>query len=174
MSFRNRIRRVKIEREAEGYLELGLPQRALDALAQLGDPAGFDTHGLYLWGEGLRAMDRYAEALVPLKEASERAPENLHVWIALGWCYKRTGQLHMAIDSLERALAEEPDEALVHYNLACYWSLAGNKDRALEFLTQALQIDPDYRRLIDAEPDFDPIRSDPEFQAICTGSGARG
>ena len=32
VSSKNRIRRTKIEREAEGYLELGMPQHALDAL----------------------------------------------------------------------------------------------------------------------------------------------
>jgi tetratricopeptide (TPR) repeat protein len=78
----------------------------------------------------------------------------------------------MAIDSLERALASQPREALVHYNLACYWSLAGDRRQALEYLARALHIDPEYRRLVDGEPDFDLIRSDPEFQALCRGAAA--
>jgi tetratricopeptide (TPR) repeat protein len=172
VSLRKRIRQTKVQRAAEGYLELGMPQHALDTLARLGDPAGFDGHGLYLRGEALRAMERYREALLPLTQAARLAPENLHVWFALGWCYKRTGQIDLAIRSLERVLAVDPAEALVHYNLACYWSLAGDKRRALEYLSQALAIDPDYRRLIDGEPDFNSIRSDPQFQALCTASGA--
>ncbi len=171
MNCRNRIRQTKIQRAAEGYLELGMPQHALDALAGLGDPEGFDGRALYLWGEALRSMERYEEAIVPLMEATQLAPENIHVWFALAWCYKRTGQINLAIQSLERVLAAEPAEALVHYNLACYWSLAGNKHRAVEFLSEALEIDPDYRRLIDDEPDFDPIRSDPQFQALRAQSG---
>lgn len=167
----SRIRQRILQREAEGYLELGLPQRALDALARLGDVSEFDVRTLYLWGEALRNMDRHGEALTPLEQAAEAAPENLHVWFALGWCYKRTGRIDLAIDSLERALSIEPTEGLIHYNLACYWSLAGNKQRALEFLGQALAIDPDYRHLIDDEPDFDPIRYDSEFRAICKGAG---
>ncbi len=149
-----------------------MPQHALDTLAELGDPAGLDGHALYLWGEALRSMDRCREALLPLMAAAKLAPENVHVWFALGWCYKRTGRIDLAIRSLERVLAAEPAEALVHYNLACYWSLAGDKHRALEFLSQALEIDPDYRRLIDDEPDFDPVRCDPRFQALCAESGA--
>ena len=172
MSSKDRIRETKIQRAAEGYLELGMPQHALDTLARLGDPDSLDGHALYLRGEALRAMERYPEALLPLIQAARREPENLHVWFALGWCYKRTGQINLAIRSLERVLAVEPTEALVHYNLACYWSLAGNKYRALEYLSQALEIDPDYRRLIDDEPDFIPLRSDPQFQAICAGAGA--
>lgn len=143
-----------------------MPHYALDTLARLGNPSGFDAQSLYLWGEALRAMERYDEALMPLRQAAEAAPENIHVRFALAWCYKRTGQIEMAIESLERALASEPEEALVHYNLACYWSLAGNKQRTLEYLAQALEIDPEYRHLIDDEPDFDPVRSDPAFQAL--------
>jgi tetratricopeptide (TPR) repeat protein len=163
---------TKIQRAAEGYLELGMPQYALDTLARLGDPTRFDGHALYLWGEALRGMERYDEALVPLMQAAQLAPEEVHVRFALAWCYKRTGRIDLAIRSLERVLATEPAEALVHYNLACYWSLAGDKHRALEFLSEALEIDPDYRCLIDEEPDFDPIRSDPRFQALCAESGA--
>jgi tetratricopeptide (TPR) repeat protein len=149
-----------------------MPRHALDALARLGDPARFGFHALYLWGEALRGLERYHEAIIPLVRASEAAPEDVHVWFALAWCYKRTGQIEMAIDSLERALANQPREALVHYNLACYWSLAGNRREALEYLARALHIDPEYRRLIEGEPDFDLIRSDPEFRALCRGAAA--
>ena len=170
VSSKNRIRRRKIQCEAEGYLELGLPQQALDALARLGDPVGFDPHTLYLWGQALRELERYPEAVVSLQRVVEAAPESIHVWLALGWCYKRTARLDMAIDALDKALALKPAEALVHYNLACYWSLAGDKGRALAYLERALAIDSDYARLIDDEPDFDPLRCDPEFRALCAES----
>jgi tetratricopeptide (TPR) repeat protein len=164
---------LKIRREAEGYLELGLPQHALDALARLGDTTGVDFRTLLVRGDAMRALERYQEAVIPLLRAAEIAPENVHVWFALGWCYKRTGQIDLAIDSLERALAAEPDEALVHYNLACYWSLAGNQQRAIEYLSRALDIAPNCRRLIHHEPDFNPIRSAPEFQALCRAAKTR-
>lgn len=169
----NRIRRRKIEREAEGYLELGLPRQALGTLARLGDPTCFDLRALYLWGEALRSMGRYEEALVPLGQAAEIDPENIQVWLALGWCYKRTGRLELAIDAIESAMAVAPDEALLHYNLACYCSLAGNKERAIQALARSLEIEPAYRERIDSETDFDPLRSDPDFQAVCSGSVPR-
>lgn len=165
----DRNRRRKIQREAEGYLELGLPRHALAALGRLGDPTSFDAHCMYLWGESLRALHRYDEALLPLEQAAQADPDNIHVWIALGWCYKRTGRLDMAIEALEAALIAQPEEALLHYNLSCYLSLAGKKQRSLEHLRTALEIEPEYRRLIDEEPDFDPLRGDPDFQALCQG-----
>ena len=78
----------------------------------------------------------------------------------------RTGRIDLAIGALEQAGEVAPDEALVQYNLACYCSLAGDKQQALAYLARALAMDAHYRDLIGAEADFDPIRSDPDFQAI--------
>jgi len=164
---RNYIRRSKIQSEAEGYLELGMAHQALLALSHLGDPSALDSKGLYVWGEALRSLERYEEAIEPLRLAAEAASDNIHAYLALGWCYKRVGRLDMAINTLERALAVEPDEPLLCYNLACYFSLAGDKQRAIRHMSQALAIEPNYRHLIDDEPDFDPIRNDPDFQSLC-------
>jgi Flp pilus assembly protein TadD len=163
----NFIRRGKIQNEARGYLELGMAQQAISALSRLGDPIALDANGLYILGESLRTLERYDEAIGPLRKAAELVNGNTDVLVALGWCYKRTGRLDLAINTLEQALAAEPEEPLLRYNLACYCSLAGNKNRALRYLSQTLSIAPDYRRLIDEEPDFNPLRHDPDFQSIC-------
>lgn len=163
---KERVRLNKCQREAEGYLELGLPGLALRALARLGEPEHFAPSTLYLWGESLRAMERYDEAIPALERSAEAEPENVHIWLALGWCYKRTGRLPRAVAALRSALNADPSEAILHYNLACYLSLAGDKDSALVHLSQALATDPHYRTLVDGEPDFDPLRSDPDFQAL--------
>jgi Tfp pilus assembly protein PilF len=104
--------------------------------------------------------------LEPLQRASQADPENIHIWLALAWCHKRTGRVDLAVDAMSSALAADPNEALLHYNLACYLSMSGEKNRALGHLSQALSIDPEYRRLVDDERDFDPIRADPDFQAL--------
>jgi tetratricopeptide (TPR) repeat protein len=183
-----RIRLQQIIREAEGYLELSLlfardfdtslarklvTPRALETLAKIDATGNFRGHALYLQGEALRSLERYAEAVQPLREASELDPENIQIWLALGWCYKRSGRLDLAIESMERAMEVSDDaldvekyRALLHYNLACYWSLAGNKAHALEYLSKAFDADPDYRDRVGSEPDFDPLRSDPDFQAL--------
>jgi tetratricopeptide (TPR) repeat protein len=177
-----RIRRQQSIREAEGYLDLAmgfadqwpltaelrirLAQRALDALAPWSESTSQRAQILYLTGLAYRAMHRYADAVPHLKAATELEPENTFVWLALGWCYKRIDHLDDAIQSLESALAADRQEAIVHYNLACYWSLAGNADRALSYLSQSFDIDPRYRELVAEESDFDPIRDLPDFQAL--------
>lgn len=166
MTLRDQIRLKHVERQAEGYLELGMAQHALDALARLGDEDKLSDHASYLRGETLRALERYEEALVPLERIARATPEDMHVWLALGWCYKRIGRLDRAVRAVEQALKFEPKEAILHYNLACYLSLAGDKGRALRHLSKAFTFDPGYRGMVESEPDFDPIRSDPGFQAL--------
>jgi Flp pilus assembly protein TadD len=163
----DRIRRMKVQHQAEGYLELGLPQQALDALNRLGSAGTADARTLYLQGEGLRSLERYADAIVPLRRVAELEPENVQVLLALGWCHKRTGRIDLAIGALDAALAADGDDPLIRYNLACYHSVAGDKRGALAYLEQALALDPNYRLLIDHESDFDSLRGDAEFQAVC-------
>lgn len=164
-----RLRYSQILKEAEGYLELQLPEQALAALERAGEGGTFRGHVLYLRGEALRSLARYPEAIEALQEAADRSPSNVSIGLALGWCYKRTGRIDLAIEALEEALGADPDPpatALLHYNLACYWSLAGKKERALSCLARAIAMDAHYRDLVGDETDFDPIRSDPDFRDL--------
>jgi Flp pilus assembly protein TadD len=166
VSGHDRIRRQQLLLQAEGYLELGMARHALDVLTRCGDPETLPDHGLYLQGQCLRELGRYHDALGPLSRAAQACPDNISIWLALGWCYKRTGKLDRAIEALEEALAVEPEDALVHYNLACYWSLAKNKRQAITYLSRAFDLEEGYRALVGDEPDFDPIRDDPAFRAL--------
>jgi len=171
---KDRIRRIKLQQQAEGYLELGLPQQALNALARLGGCEEGNPQILYYQGEALRALERYPEAIVPLTRVARAEPDNIRAWLALGWCHKRSGRIDLAIEALETAMGIDSDEPLVRYNLACYCSVAGDKQRALSYLEQALSLDANYRLLIAHEPDFDAIRSDPDFQAVVQGTQPQG
>ncbi|MBN1851414.1 MAG: hypothetical protein JW829_01770, partial [Pirellulales bacterium] len=105
----------------------------------------------------------YKEALVPLERAVQFMDANIHVYLALAWCYKRTDQLPMAIEALERAIEIEPLETVLYYNLACYWSLSHNRNVSLRYLAKAFEMDIRYRELAYEESDFDNLRNDPEF-----------
>ena len=178
------IRNQQRLRAAEGYLDVlmvfadrwppneqcrnRLAQRALDELDLVPEDAQWPAERAYLRGHALRTMERYLEAIGPLAEAAKLQPGNIHIQLALGWCYKRTGRLDLAIQSLEDAMEARPDEGIIHYNLACYWSLAQNKGLALQYLTQSFDLDPNYRDLVATENDFDPLRDDPDFQMLAS------
>lgn len=167
-----RIIRDRIKRqldEAEGYLMLELPRRALEILERRADWATMQFEASFLMGEALRSLERYRDALKPLEVAAGLRPADIGVAIALGWCYKRTHRLAQAIDALERAERHNPDEPLLHYNLACYWSLAGNASKALDELALALDLNPELRTLIPDESDFDQLRGNPDFERLTVG-----
>jgi tetratricopeptide (TPR) repeat protein len=182
MSRSLRTRRQQLLREAEGYLDLAtvcsdrwglktqlrdrLAERALAQLEQAKRIGGATFEGLYLEGEALRTMERFAEALEPLTAARREDPTNIHVHLALAWCQKRCGKLDLAIEALEEALTYDSTQAILHYNLACYWSLAGNARLAVHYLGEAFELDPEYRDRVGLESDFDSIRAHPAFQAL--------
>lgn len=182
MTAYSRIQRQQLLQEAEGYLDLAMvlsdryplttkardriAHRALETLERLTPSTRESAIGLHLKGQAFRVMERYDDAIGPLTAAKTDDPENIHTLLALGWCYKRTDQVDAAIQALEDALALCPDEAIIHYNLACYWSLAQNFPLALAYLAQSFDLDPDYRDMVTHEADFDGLRNHPEFVAL--------
>ena len=59
---------------------------------------------------------------------------------------------------LERALAANPANPNVLYNLACCEALAGRRERALEHLARAADLDPRVREWAATDTDLDSIR----------------
>jgi tetratricopeptide (TPR) repeat protein len=143
-----------------------MADRGLQCLDNLDESVSIQAEVFNLRGQLLRTADRFNDAIVWLQRSTDLDAENLETYLGLGWCYKRLGRIDLAIESLERAL-EIPDRTgIVHYNLACYWALAGHVKLAVEYLTAAFEIDPHYRKVLADEPDFDPIRNHPDFLAL--------
>lgn len=168
---RHRIQLDCATREAEGYLELGLHRHALGSLQRRGKLVHSDGHACYLLGECLRELGRFEEAVFPLRRCVDLDPSSTEGWLALGWCYKRADQIEMAVWSLEQALRSAPDDALLHYNLACYYSLVNRRLDALRRLKRSFDLDPGFREMVATEPDFDPLRSDVGFRMLLAASG---
>ena len=71
-----------------------------------------------------------------------------------------------AIEVLEAAHAEFPDDTTVLYNLACAESMSGRTDEALDHLRQSVEGGERFRELAKTDTDFDPIRDEPDFAEI--------
>jgi len=161
-----RARREKLLEAARGYLTLDLPVHALKQLRAIKDPEKCPFAISQLRGEALRQNKEYDAALNAYHRALAEKPTDLSVLLGMAWCYKRTDQLPRAIEAMEDAYRAAPTEPIVLYNLACYFSLAGDKTRALSWLGRALRMNSSLRMLIDDESDFDELRDDPDFQFI--------
>ena len=97
----------------------------------------------------------------------------LHPMFHLGWYALRRGDtardrhLNLTMANQSMDLDDSPHwQGTVTYNQACYHSLVGETEQAIELLGPALELKPDLIELARKDPDLDPIRSDPAFQQI--------
>jgi adenylate cyclase len=66
----------------------------------------------------------------------------------------------------EKALAMAPDDFSALYNAACFHSLAGEPEPALDLLERALAKGGGFPDWLRHDTDFDPLREHPRFQAL--------
>lgn len=98
---------------AEGYLELGMPIQALEALHALEDAGLLEAMRLYLIGEAYRRQEKYHEAIEPLHQAARLFPvmESRKAWFSLSECFRLGGYLELAeVASLTAEAVEEIEE----------------------------------------------------------------
>ena len=171
---------------AEGYLELGsmfedrwsldLPLRQVMAdsamyhLNQITEPRGHASTVLYLKGQTCRMAERYPQAIDWFNELIKIEPDNMHALLAVAWCHKRTDALASSITAMKQAIDCEPDNAIAHYNLACYLALDGQVQPCVNRLADALKLEPQFRVYVNDESDFDPVRDHPDFQSLVSVS----
>lgn len=178
----NRIGQQHLLRQAAGFLELGellvqpdqpvpeasLPmlRRAVETIHAIAPPLRDQPETVLIEAESLRALGEFEAALPLFRRVASATPKRIEPWLGIGWCLKRLDRLDEAIETLRDGVQASPRQPVLHYNLACYLSLAGHVQPAIEHLTKAIAIDRRFRDLTQVEPDFDPIRSDPRFLAV--------
>ncbi len=176
------VKRRQNIRMAEGYLDLAmvlddrwpldaeareaLIERAISCLENIKRPLGHKPYILFLKGQAMRACGRLVEAVNYLEQSSKLDPENLHTYLALAWCYKRTDRLPQAIEAMRIAVELDSENAIGQYNLACYFALNKQVELSLLHLSFALELNPEFRVLASDESDFDLIRENPGFASL--------
>ena len=72
----------------------------------------------------------------------------------------------MQIAATEALLALSDWRNVARYNLACFYALTGQKDKALVELRESLQINLDLIEWSKHDSDLDSLRDDPAFRAL--------
>ena len=155
--------RVRQLMAAEGYLTLNMPDHALRELNHIEDIGDERFNANMLRGEALLMKKELRQALDSFRQAHLEKPTDLNALMRMDWCFKRIDQLPRAIDAMKLAYQFHKDVPVVLYNLACYYSLAGEKDDALSWLGRAFRMDRELLKLVPNETDFDPLRDDADF-----------
>jgi adenylate cyclase len=77
------------------------------------------------------------------------------------------GELDRAKEWAGRALAIDPDDGLAKYNVACFYSLVGEHELAIDLLVELLPDATHERKTwVKHDSDLDPIRSHPRFPKV--------
>jgi tetratricopeptide (TPR) repeat protein len=76
------------------------------------------------------------------------------------------GEPERGLEWADRALAMEPDDSMLLYNVGCIKSLAGRVEEAIECLEKAHRAGLTQREWYANDSDLDPVRRHPRFQAL--------
>jgi arylsulfatase A-like enzyme/Tfp pilus assembly protein PilF len=140
--------------------ELEEQKRRLESLGYVGGttasaPSTIDPKDGIAWLADLEAGRRAyqtgdpSEGIEPLERLLSNNPRNVPALLALGLCYLGSGKPEMAVTQDRRALEIDPDDPLVHFNLAnASAALGETKPEAL------LQARRHYEKALELNPRF--------------------
>jgi len=93
----------------------------------------------------------------------ENSPNHVDALINLGNLYTKRGDYAKGLEVDRRLVELRPDDAIVHYNLACSMSLLGDTEGAFAELKAAIDLGYNDLDYILSDGDLESIRKDPRF-----------
>ena len=133
----------------DDYVVLALEVGALDAI-----------------GDHARADVVAKQALAGLLHQSELEPDNVRLLYMASGLQQRLGNTEAGRALAEKALSLRPNDFSTLYNVACFYSLSGDCERALELLEQAIRLGGGYADWMEHDSDLANVRGHPRFRQI--------
>ncbi len=123
------------------------------------------------------ALGRSADADAACKRGLELIEKHLvmnpddarAIYLGAG-CHSQLGNRELALQWTRRALAVDPEDTGVLYNVACTLSKLGETDEAIRCLESAVKFGFGHKAWLDHDSDLDSIRANPRFQALLSGT----
>jgi len=112
------------------------------------------------------AQRRYHEALVVAEKHMELNPDDPRAATMRAVSLCRLGRKEEGLHWAEQALAIDPEDGGVRYNVACLYALEGETEKAIATLEEAIQVGFGNKGWIEHDPDLDPIRGHPRFKTL--------
>lgn len=144
-------------RAAEGYIELGMYLDADAELEQLDATFRHLPEVLAARVEIYTGLKKWEHLQTVAARLAAHDPSEAQWSISLAYATRRTQSIEAAKAILLKAVERHPNEAILHYNLACYECQLGDLEVAKARLAHAFKIHPQCRLMALDDADLAPL-----------------
>jgi adenylate cyclase len=117
-------------------------------------------------GQAGAAMDVTRRLVAYFPGYLARVPDDARAHLLFAGYLAELGEREKALQEADTGLALGGHDAVMLYNLCCVFCLLGEKRRAVDTLAQAVAAGYGNFQWARLDPDLEPIRSDPTYQAL--------
>ena len=117
-------------------------------------------------GDEVKAREANRRGLRIIEKHLELNPDDTRALVLGTKALWDSGEQDRARIWAGRAIAQGPEHPSVLYNLACFYSLAGEVEKSLDCLEKSANVGAASKEWVEHDSDFDPIRDDPRFEAL--------
>jgi serine/threonine protein kinase/Tfp pilus assembly protein PilF len=117
-------------------------------------------------GQTEKAMAAHRRGLRKAEETLRLHPDDTRARYMGANALLVLGDRDKALEWARGAIAQEPDEPMVLYNVGCIFSLAGETEKAINVLERAVDRGLTQRGWFEHDSNLDPLRAHPRFQEL--------
>lgn len=117
-------------------------------------------------GESEAARTGYENALTVVERHMDLNPDDPRAATMRAVALCHIGRPDEGLRWAREALAIDPEDAGVRYNVACLYALEGQSDEAIACLEEAIRVGFGNREWLKHDPDIESLRSDPRFAEL--------
>jgi serine/threonine protein kinase/Tfp pilus assembly protein PilF len=117
-------------------------------------------------GQPEKSTAAYRRGLRKAEETLRRSPDDNRARYMGANALVTLGERERGLKWARAALAQEPDEPMLLYNVGCIFSLAGEIEKAIDVLERAVDRGLTQRGWFEHDNNLDPLRTHPRFQAL--------
>ncbi|MDH3296729.1 MAG: tetratricopeptide repeat protein [Gemmatimonadota bacterium] len=130
----------------------------------------FAAQALEASGRTEEAKTHYRASLEASAEHMKLNPDDSRAATFRAVSNGRLGNSEEGFRWAEQALAIDPTDAVVMYNVACFYAVEGESDRAIDILERAADAGFNRGGWLEHDPDLDSLRDDGRFKALLQSS----
>lgn len=135
------------------------------------EAAFFAAQALEALGREDAARDQYLQGLEAAETHMDLNPDDARAATTRAVASFRVGRRDEGFEWGQRAIQIDPEDPGVRYNVACLFGVAGERDRALALLEEAVAAGFGNREWLERDPDLESVRDDPRFTALIESMG---